>query len=97
MSEASPLASITFVHDEDVVADSLPETPISAGEKKLEKQDADFSSDEEDCTSLKDAEGYTDLLQFPAYVTHSIEFIYHQDGVKVRIQKKMCHFRNKVL
>ena len=38
-----------------------------------------------------------DLLQLPAYVTRSIEFIYHQDGVKVRIQKKMSHFRNKVL
>ena len=58
LSEASPVASITFVHDEDVVADRLPETPISAAEKKLGNQGADFSSDEEDYVSLKDAEGY---------------------------------------
>ena len=33
LSEASPVASITFVYDEDVVADRLPETPISAPRK----------------------------------------------------------------
>ena len=58
LSEASPVTSITFVDDEDVVADRLPETPVSAAEKKIGKEDADFSSDEEDYTGLKDAEGY---------------------------------------
>ena len=58
LSEASPITSITFVDDEDVVADRLPETPISAAEKKIGEQDADFSSDEEDYNGLEDAEGY---------------------------------------
>ena len=35
LSEASPVTSITFVDDEDVVADRLPETPVSAAEKKI--------------------------------------------------------------
>lgn len=48
LSEASPVTSITFVDDEDVVADRLPETPVSAAEKKIGKEDADFSSNEED-------------------------------------------------